>query len=116
MMSSPLKRLTVIAGITSAIASAGPIALAGAATPPSIPNIPLPPTNLPLPGQSCAVNQGFLPGFTNLGPTGPYGPLGPGGPFGGNGGNLPCGADVFNLGPSGPLGPHGALGVRASGG
>jgi hypothetical protein len=116
MMLSSLKRFTVIAGMTCAITGAGPVALASAATPPSIPTISLPSLPLPsqpFPGQSCSTNQGLFPGFINLGPTGPLGPLGPGGPLGGNGKNLPCGADVFNLGPGGPLGPHGPLGGPA---
>jgi hypothetical protein len=106
-MRSSLKHLTAVAGITCAIAGAGPVALAGAAT--------TGPTNTtsgtPLfPGGSCGVNQGLMPGIPNLGPTGPLGPLGPAGPNGGGNGNLPCGGAAFNLGPSGPLGPGGALG------
>jgi hypothetical protein len=119
MMLSSLKRFTVIAGMTCAFAGAGPGTLASAATPPSIPTIPvptLPPLNLQFPGQSCSNNQGLFPGFINFGPTGPLGPLGPNGPLDANGKNLPCGADVFNLGPSGPLGPHGPLGGPAGNG
>jgi hypothetical protein len=114
-MLSSLKRFTVIAGITCAIAGVGPVALASAATPPSsaisaLPSFPLP-TQFPFGGLSCSVNQGLFPGFINLGPTGPLGPLGPQGPLGNSGNNLPCGADAFNLGPSGALGPHGPLGT-----
>jgi hypothetical protein len=107
-MRSSLKHLTAVAGITCAIAGAGPVALAGAAT--------TGPTNTTsgtplMPGLSCGVNQGLVPGIPNLGPTGPLGPLGPAGPnSGGGNGNLPCGGAAFNLGPSGPLGPGGALG------
>jgi hypothetical protein len=112
-----LKRFTAIAGITCAIAGVGPVAMASAAAPPSVTPVALPALPaLPLPfpgttGLSCSVNQGFFPGFLNLGPTGPLGPLGPHGPLGNTNNNLPCGAAVFNLGPSGPLGPGGALGT-----
>jgi hypothetical protein len=95
-MRSSLRGLT-IAGVACAIVGTAPVAVATAA-----------PTGTPLPGQSCSVNQGLLPGVPNLGPTGPLGPLGPSGPSGGN--NLPCGTSAFDLGPAGPLGPGGALG------
>jgi hypothetical protein len=108
-MRSSLKHLTAVAGITCALAGAGPVAVAAADT--------TGPTNTTsgtplLPGGSCSVNQGLMPGIPNLGPTGPLGPLGPAGPKGsGSGsGNLPCGGSAFNLGPSGPLGPGGLLG------
>jgi len=115
-MLSSMKRFTAIAGITCAIAGAGPVAIAAAApapTPPAgfgaLPGLQWP--NLPsLQGQSCSVNQGLFPGLVNLGPTGPLGPLGPMGPLGNTTNNLPCGASVFNLGPTGPLGPGGPLG------
>jgi hypothetical protein len=121
-MLSPLKRLAAIAGITCAACGVGPVALAGAATPPSSALGALSPPALSIPspfsgaqplfpGLSCSVNQGLFPGIPNLLPTGPLGPLGPHGPLGNTNKNLPCGADVFNLGPSGPLGPHGALGT-----
>jgi hypothetical protein len=105
-MRPSFKELTAVAGITCAIAGAGPVALAGAATPPTTPasGTPL------LPGLSCGVNQGLLPGIPNLGPTGPLGPLGSSGPGGGSGSNLPCGLSAINLGPTGPLGPGGTLG------
>jgi hypothetical protein len=118
-----LKRFIAVAGITCAIAGVAPVAMASAATAPAVtpvalpalPALPgLPALPLPFPGSlglSCSVNQGFFPGFLNLGPTGPLGPLGPHGPLGNTNNNLPCGADVFNLGPSGPLGPGGALGT-----
>jgi hypothetical protein len=96
-MNSLVGRATTVAGVACAIIGAGPVALAGAATP------------TPLPGMSCSVNQGLLPGIPNLGPTGPLGPLGAYGPSGNNN-NLPCGASAFDLGPGGPLGPGGALG------
>ena len=129
MMLSSLRRFTVIAGMTGAVAGAGPVALSSAATTPAIPTIPSIPTipipTLPTlpnllfpgqstaPGQSCTGDQGQLPGgLTNLGPTGPLGPLGPSGPLG-NGKSLPCGVNALNLGPSGPLGPHGPLGGPA---
>jgi hypothetical protein len=116
-----LQRRIAIAGITCAIAGAGPVALAGAATPAqadgigALPSLQLPNLSL-FPGQSCSANQGLFPGFMfpgfiNLGPTGPLGPLGAFGPLGGGTSPLPCGAAIFNLGPSGPLGPGGALGT-----
>jgi hypothetical protein len=88
--------------------------MASAAIPAPITPIALPSLPLPIPGTtglSCSVNQGFFPGFMNLGPTGPLGPLGSHGPLGNTNNNLPCGAAAFNLGPSGPLGPGGALGT-----
>jgi hypothetical protein len=114
-MSSLLKRGIALAGLTCAIAGAGPVALASAD--------PAPATGLgafaswQMPGfslfggtgTSCGANQGLFPGFLNLGPTGPLGPLGAHGPLGATT-NLPCGAAAFNLGPGGPLGPGGALG------
>jgi hypothetical protein len=121
-MLSSLKRFAAVAGVTCAALAAGPVGLAGAATPllnvPSalrplaLPNQPLlPGPNQPLlPGLSCSVNQGLFPGIPNLGPTGPLGPLGSHGPLGNTNNNLPCGAAAFDLGPSGPLGPGGALG------
>jgi hypothetical protein len=118
-MLSSLKRFTVIAGVTCAIAGAGPVALAGAAKPaPANPfdafaALQFP--NAPLPGQDCSVGQGLFPGFINLGPTGPLGPLGPKGPLGNTNKNLPCGLAVFNFGPSGPLGPGGPLNGGPSG-
>jgi hypothetical protein len=115
-MLSSLKRFTVIAGVTCAIAGTSPVALAGAATP--APANPFGASaSLQFPGfslfggtQDCSQNQGLFPGFINLGPTGPLGPLGPKGPLGNSNKNLPCGAAAFNLGPGGPLGPGGALG------
>jgi hypothetical protein len=111
-----LKSRIAIAGITCAIAGAGPVALASAATPAqatgigALGSLQLP--NQPLfPGLSCSVNQGLFPGFINLGPTGPLGPLGAYGPLGGGTSHLPCGAATFNIGPSGPLGPGGPLGT-----
>jgi hypothetical protein len=91
-----------LTGITCAVVGSGVVAAPaaaslGAAAP------------LPFPGASCSVNQGFLPGIPNLGPTGPLGPLGSEGPLGASG-NLPCGLSVLNLGPTGPLGPDGQLG------
>jgi hypothetical protein len=119
---SPLRRLTILAGMTVAIAGALPVGAAGAATPASDPVSALqalsPPTLPSLPslssllGLSCSVNQGLFPGIINLGPTGPLGPLGPYGPLGNTNNNLPCGAAAFNLGPTGPLGPSGPLGSR----
>jgi hypothetical protein len=108
---SSLRRFTAIAGITCAIAAIGPVAMAGAATPPAGAIGAFPSLSFPtMPGLSCSVNQGLFPGFLNLGPTGPLGPLGPHGPLGNTNSNLPCGAAAFNFGPSGPLGPGGALG------
>lgn len=104
-MKPSLKYLTAVAGITC-VTAAAPAAQAGAATPSTAGGTPL------LPGLSCSVNQGLLPGIPNLGPTGPLGPLGSSGPLGGNGNNLPCGLAAINLGPSGPLGPGGALGSQ----
>ena len=102
-MTSSLKRLSGVAGITCALVGSGPVALAAAASPPASSGTPL------FPGLSCSVNQGLPPGFLNLGPTGPLGPLGPNGPLGGGNSNLPCGLAAFNLGPTGPLGPGGPL-------
>src|ERR1700751_5340405 len=89
-----VKNLSAMAGIACAIAAAGPVSAANAATPATGSGTPL-----PLPGLSCSTNQGLLPGIPNLGPTGPLGPLGADGPAGGNGSNLPCGLDAFNFGP-----------------
>jgi hypothetical protein len=120
-----LRRMTALAGIGAALAAAGPVASATAATLP-VPSNPVPvlstnqlpvlnnllPWSWPGTGQqpagSCGANQGLPPGIVNLGPTGPLGPLGPHGPLGA--GHLPCGSSMFDLGPSGPLGPGGALG------
>jgi hypothetical protein len=55
----------------------------------------------------------LFPAIPNLGPTGPYGPLGAHGPLGGKG-QLPSGLNAWNLGPSGPLGPGGQLGGHAA--
>ena len=102
-MKSIVRRVTTIAGVTCAIMGSGTVALTGAAASAAT-SAPAP---TPLPGQSCSVNQGLLPGIPNLGPTGPLGPLGSHGPSGNNG-SLPCGTSAFDLGPSGPLGPGGA--------
>src|ERR1700761_2429357 len=96
-----------LAGITSMVLGAAAFAAQPAAA-----FAATTPAPSPLPGLSCSVNQGLLPGIPNLGPTGPDGPLGPQGPLGGSG-NLPCGLSVLNLGPTGPLGPQGALGAGA---
>ena len=96
-MNSIARRITTITGVTCAMMGSGAVALAAAA-PMSTASSPA------LPGLSCDVNQGLLPGTPNLGPTGPLGPLGSHGPSGNNN-SLPCGMSAFNLGPSGPLGP-----------
>ena len=75
-----------VAGISSVILGAAVLAAQPAAA-----FAATAPTPTPLPGLSCSVNQGLLPGIPNLGPTGPDGPLGPQGPLGGSG-NLPCGS------------------------
>jgi hypothetical protein len=113
---SSVRRFTIFAGITCALAGAAPVAAAAAATPVTSPADPLQalsqftlPNQPLLPGLSCSVNQGLFPGIINLGPTGPLGPLGPHGPLGSSNNNLPCGAAAFNLGPTGPLGPGGPL-------
>jgi hypothetical protein len=98
------RRITAAAAVLGALAVAGPVAGASAAT------IPAPPSFMQGafgPGM-FGPGAGF-PGIMNLGPTGPLGPLGEHGPLGGTG-NLPTGWNAFNLGPGGPLGPGGALG------
>jgi hypothetical protein len=102
---SPRVKHTLTA-ITCAVLGSGLVAAPAAATIGAA-------APLPFPGISCNVNQGFLPGIPNFGPTGPLGPLGSEGPLGGAG-NLPCGLSVLNLGPTGPLGPGGQLGPSSA--
>jgi hypothetical protein len=77
---SQQKRLAAVAGVACAIATAGPIAAAGAASPAPVGStnllLPLHVPTLPVPLLSCSGNNGLLPGITNLGPTGPLGLLG----------------------------------------
>ena len=117
-------RLTAAAAIIGALAIAGPVAGAHAATNPD-----------PVQGAyaaglaaaqsgwaqgAAAAQSGWqqganalqgafgtaqlgFPGIVNLGPTGPLGPLGPHGPLGSSS-QLPTGLNAWNLGPTGPLG------------
>lgn len=110
---SSLRRPLAIVGIAGALAAAGPVASAMAASFDPITGgaFPFPSLFGPGPAQApgtCGPDQGMFPGFLNLGPTGPLGPLGPYGPLGP--GHLPCGISIFDLGPTGPLGPGGQLG------
>ena len=79
-MKSPSRRFPVFTGVIAAISLSVAASSANAATL----NGTSPGNQTPLlPGLSCSVNQGLLPGIPNLGPTGPLGPLGPAGPAGG---------------------------------